>query len=258
MVRVVTTKTRNVTAPAGYDPSQFPAFAVTVDVVILTMSDGRLHVLLVRRGVAPFKGIWAIPGGFKRPTETLDEAAKRELAEETGVDSASLLTQFGAYGDPGRDPRMNVVTVAYLAVLREVGAVVAGTDAAAAALVPVSDALNGKIVLAFDHAQIVRDAVERVRVDLGLTGIATAFVGPTFTMAELRAVYEAVWGVHLDGANFRRSVVSENGWVIPTGRRARPGAPGGKPAELYRAGRMWKYGSPIRRSQPDQKRKGDS
>jgi 8-oxo-dGTP diphosphatase len=221
-----------------------------VDVVILTLVDSRLHVLLVRRGVAPFKGMWAIPGGFKRPTETLDEAAKRELAQETGVDSASLLTQFGAYGDPGRDPRMNVVTVAYLAVLRDVGAIVAGTDAAEAALVPVSEALNGKLEVAFDHAKIVLDAVERVRVDLELTGIATAFVGPTFTIAELRAVFEAVWGVHLDGANFRRSVVAEDGWVIPTGRRARPGAPGGKPAELYRAGRMWKYASPIRRSQP--------
>src|SRR5450759_2945805 len=109
------------------------------------MSNKRLHVLLVRRGVAPFEGMWAIPGGFKRPTETLDEAANRELAEETGVDRASLLTQFGAYGDPGRDPRMNVVTIAYLAVLREAGAVVAGTDAADAALIPVSEALNGKI-----------------------------------------------------------------------------------------------------------------
>jgi 8-oxo-dGTP diphosphatase len=226
---------------------------VTADVVILTLVDSRLHVLLVRRGVAPFKGMWAIPGGFKRPTETLDEAAKRELAQETGVDSASLLTQFGAYGDPGRDPRMNVVTVAYLAVLRDVGAIVAGTDAAEAALVPVSEALNGKLEVAFDHAKIVLDAVERVRVDLELTGIATAFVGPTFTIAELRAVFEAVWGVHLDGANFRRSVVAEDGWVIPTGRRARPGAPGGKPAELYRAGRMWKYASPIRRSQPAEK-----
>src|SRR5712691_1987362 len=124
------------------------------------MSDSRLRVLLVRRGVAPFAGMWAIPGGFKRPTETLDEAAKRELLQETGVDGASLLlTQFGAYGDPGRDPRMNVVTVAYLAVLREVDGVVAGADAAAAALVPVSEALNGKIELAFDHAQIVRDAI---------------------------------------------------------------------------------------------------
>jgi 8-oxo-dGTP diphosphatase len=242
----VTTKARDSRVPAGYDPSQFPAFAVTVDIVILTMSYGRLHVLLVRRGVQPFEGMWAIPGGFKRPTESLDEAAKRELVEETGVDGASLLTQFGAYGDPGRDPRMSVVTVAYLAVLRDVGEVVAGTDAAAAELAPVSDVEKGKIDLAFDHGQIVRDAVERVRVDLELRGIATAFVGPTFTLAELRSVYEAVWGVQLDSANFRRSVLAEDGWVIPTGRRAQPGASGGKPAELYRAGRMWKHGGPIR------------
>jgi 8-oxo-dGTP diphosphatase len=249
----VATKTGGAKTPAPYDPSQFPAFAVTVDVVILTMLDGRLCVLLVRRGVAPFEGMWAIPGGFKRPHETLDEAARRELVEETGVDSANLLTQFGAYGDPGRDPRMNVVTVAYLAVLRDVGGIAAGTDAAAAALVPVSEAVNGKLELAFDHARILRGALERVRVDLDLSGIATAFVGPTFTVAELRAVYEAVWGVRLDGANFRRSIVTEDGWVIPTGRRARPGATGGKPAELYRAGRMWRHGSPIRRPPPTEK-----
>jgi len=254
----VATKTRDARRVPEYNSSRYPAFAVTVDVVILTMSGSRLHVLLVRRGVPPYEGMWAIPGGFKRPSESLNEAAKRELAAETGVDSASLLTQFGAYGDPGRDPRMNVVTVAYLAVLREVGAIVPGTDAAEAALIPVSDVLNGKILLAFDHARIVSDAVERVRVDLDLTGAATAFVGPTFTFAELRAVYEAVWGVQLDGANFRRSLVGEDGWVIPTGRRARPGANGGKPAELYRAGRMWKHGSPIRRSQPNARRKGDS
>lgn len=253
----MTTKTTDPGVPPQYDPSRFPAFAVTVDMVILTMSDSRLHVLLVRRGVAPFKGMWAIPGGFKRPTESLGEAAKRELAQETGVDSASLLTQFGAYGDPGRDPRMNVVTVAYLAVLRDVGSVVAGTDAAAAALQPVSEALNGKLELAFDHAQILRDAVERVRVDLELTGIATAFVGPAFTLAELRAVYEAVWGVHLDGANFRRSVVAQDGWVIPTGRRTRPGSTGGKPAELYRAGRMWRRGGPIRHPESPDKGKGN-
>jgi 8-oxo-dGTP diphosphatase len=252
----VATKTSDPGVPADYDPSQFPAFAVTVDVVILTMSDSRLHVLLVRRGVAPFEGVWAIPGGFKRPTETLDEAAKRELAEETGIDAA-MLTQLGAYGDPGRDPRMNVVTIAYLAVLRDVHGIAAGTDAAAAALVPVSDPLDGKIELAFDHAQIVRDAVERVRVDLELRGIATAFVGPTFTLAELRAVYEAVWGVQLDAANFRRSIVADDGWVIPTGRRARPGATGGKPAELYRAGQLWKHGGPIRYPQPTEKKRGN-
>src|ERR1700686_1607871 len=155
-VKVVTTKTGGERAPAGYDPSQFPAFAVTVDIVILTMSDSRPHVLLVSRGVAPFKVRWAIPGGFRRPGETLDQAAKRELAEDTGVDSASLLTQFGAYGDPGRDPRMNVVTVAYLAVLRDVGAIVAGSDAAHAALIPVAEALNGRVELGFDHARIGR------------------------------------------------------------------------------------------------------
>jgi 8-oxo-dGTP diphosphatase len=191
--------------------------------------------------------MWAIPGGFNLPTETLDEAAGRELAEETGVDAASLLTQFGAYGDPARDPRMNVVTVGYLAVLRDVGTVIAGTDAAEAALVPVTDVLAGRVELAFDHLHIVRDAIARVRIDLEVTGVATAFVGPTFTLAELRAVYEAIWGVHLDGANFRRSVVAETGWVIPTGRRARSGAAGGKPAELFKAGRAWKHGGPIRR-----------
>jgi len=241
------TKTRDAAIPIGYDPASFPAFAVTVDVVILTMSEGNLHILLVRRGEAPFADMWAIPGGFKRPTETLDDAAKRELAEETGVDAASLLTQFGAYGDPGRDPRMNVVTVGYVAVLRDVGAVVAGTDAADAALVPVSAILNGTIELAFDHVRIARDAVERVRVELEVTGIAAAFVGPTFTLAELRAVYEAVWGVQLDAANFRRSVAGESDWVIPTGRRSRPGPAGGRPAELYRAGRAWNHGGPIHR-----------
>jgi 8-oxo-dGTP diphosphatase len=243
---VVSTKTG---VPASYDPSAFPAFAVTVDIVILTMSDNVLHVLLVRRGEDPFQGMWAIPGGFKRPAETLDEAAKRELSEETGVDAASLLTQFGAYGDPGRDPRMNVVTVAYLAVLRDVGSVVAGSDAADAALVPASDVLNGELELAFDHLPIVRDAIERVRVELEVSGIATAFVGTTFTMAELRAVYEAIWGVQLDAANFRRSVVSDDGWVIPTGQHARPGPSGGRPAELYRAGRAWSHGGPIQRLQ---------
>jgi 8-oxo-dGTP diphosphatase len=250
----VTSKTRDSGLPVGYDPSQFPAFAVTVDVVILTMSEGTLHMLLVRRGEAPFQGMWAIPGGFKRPPETLDEAARRELVEETGVDVPSLLTQFGAYGDPERDPRMNVVTVAYLAVLRDVGAVVAGTDAADAALVPVSDVLKGRIDLAFDHLRIVRDAIERVRIELEVSGIATAFVGTTFTLAELRAVYEAIWGVQLDAANFRRSIVSEHGWVIPTGRRARPGSAGGRPAELYRAGRAWSRGGPIHRFQREERK----
>jgi 8-oxo-dGTP diphosphatase len=239
-------------APAGYDPRAFPAFAVTVDVVILTLREGTLQVLLVERGEEPFKGRWAVPGGFKRPTETLDEAAARELAEETGMEAAPLLHQFGAYGDPERDPRMNVVTVGYLAVLRDLPAPVAGTDAAAAAFVPVAEVLDGSRELAFDHGVIVRDAIDRVRLELEVSGLATAFVGDTFTLAELRAVYEAVWGVRLDAANFRRSVADDD-WVVPTGRRTRPGPSGGRPAELYRAGIAWRTGGPIhreRRSQP--------
>ena len=249
------TRTSGAEVPEGYDPSHYPAFAVTVDVVILTMDEGTLKVLLVRRGGPPFAGVWAIPGGFKRPDETLDEAAKRELAEETGVDTAGLLTQFGAYGDPGRDPRMNVVTVGYLAVVRDVGLIAAGSDAADASLVPVGDVLEDRIDLAFDHLRIVHDGIERVRVELEVSGIATAFVGTTFTMAELRAVYEAVWGMQLDAANFRRSIVSAEGWVMPTGRRARPGSAGGRPAELYRAGRAWSHGGPIHRTPRNDERK---
>jgi 8-oxo-dGTP diphosphatase len=244
----MTTRTPDAKLPVGYDPRAVPTFAVTVDVVILTMAAGVLHTLLVRRGQEPFRGMWAIPGGFKRPDETLDAAARRELAEETGVDVPSLLTQFGAYGDPGRDPRTNVVTVGYLAVLRDVGKVVAGTDASHASLVPVAEILEERVELAFDHLRIVRDAIERVRVELEVSGIATAFVGTTFTMAELRAVYEAIWGVQLDAANFRRTLVGEEGWVIPTGRRARSGPGGGRPAELFRSGRAWKHGAPIQRN----------
>ncbi len=97
----MTTRTRNVTVPVDYDPSEFPAFAVTVDVVILTMSEGLLHVLLVCRGEAPFEGMWAMPGGFKRPGETLDEAAKRELREETGVDAATRSPSSAPTAIPG-------------------------------------------------------------------------------------------------------------------------------------------------------------
>jgi len=233
-------------APAGYDPSRYPVFAVTVDTVIVTLHDRELKVLLVRRGKPPFERMWAIPGGFKLPTETLDEAARRELAEETGVDASSLLTQLGAYGDPGRDPRMNVVTVAYVAVLRDVDEVVAGTDASDARLFRVSDVMNGRMHLAFDHLRIVGDALERVRAELGRFHVATMFLGETFTLGELRGVYDAVWGVRLDPANFRRSVTADD-WVVPTGELAPSGHAGGKPAELYRPGDASADGSPVRR-----------
>src|SRR5262245_6290457 len=194
-------------SPKGYDTSAFPPFAVTVDVVILTMVEGRLHVLLVRRNADPYAGAWALPGGFKRPDETLDEAAARELREETGVTAPKHLAQFGAYGDPGRDPRTNVVTVAYLAVTPEVGAILAGSDADEAQLWPVAEAVQ-QLELAFDHHRILADAVERAAEKLEQTDLATAFVGPTFTLSELQNVYEELWDADIDPANFRRSLAT--------------------------------------------------
>lgn len=236
--------------PPEYDPGAFPPFAVTVDIVILTLVGDRLHVLLVERAGDPYQGCWALPGGFKRPDETLDEAAARELREETGVDAAAHLGQLGAYGDPGRDPRTNVVTIAYLAVLRDVGEIEAGTDARAARLWPVEAALGGAMDLAFDHERILRDAVEQARRDLETTSLATAFVGPAFTLTELRTVFEAFWGHRYDPGNFHRRLTAEPGWVEPTDERAAPGPSGGKPARRYRAGGAWYHGAPLRRPRP--------
>ena len=233
-------------APKGYRPDAFPPFAVTVDVVILTVVAGRLEVLLVKRDADPYAGSWALPGGFKRTDETLDEAAVRELSEETGVDAARRLTQFGCYGDPGRDPRMDVVTVAYFAIVADVGTLSAGTDAADAGLWPAVDVVDGRLDVAFDHRRIVTDAVERTRIDLETSDLATAFVAPEFTIRELRGVYEAVWDTEFDPANFRRSVLKDAA-VRPTGGRALSGSDGGRPSELYRASASWDATSPVQR-----------
>lgn len=219
---------------AGYDPRAFPPVAVTVDVAVLTIVAGALHVVLVERGEAPHAGEWALPGGFVHPDETLDEAAARELAEETGVRTPGHLEQFGAYGDPDRDPRMRVVTVAYLAIVRKVGPLRPGTDAARAELVPVAelaDPRHGR-TLAFDHQKILDDGIEFAKRKLASTSLATAFVGPEFTMGDLRRVYEVAWGVELDPGNFRRKVLASEGFVQPTGRVAPPTS-SGRPSEVY-------------------------
>ena len=242
----------------GYDASSFPSFAVTVDVVILTMVGGRLHVLLVRRHADPYADAWALPGGFKRTDETLDQAAARELREETGVVAPKHLAQFGAYGDPGRDPRTNVVTVAYLAVTPDVGEIFAGSDADAAQLWPVAHAIS-QLDLAFDHRRILADAVERAAEQLEQSDLATAFVGPTFTLSELQNVFEELWDADIDPANFRRSLstlpptpapampAAQAAYVEPTGERADSGPRGGRPPELFRAGSAWKAQPPLRR-----------
>ncbi len=229
---------------------------MTVDVVILTIADGQLSVLLVRRGGAPFKDHWALPGGFKRPDETLDRAARRELLEEAGIDAPAHLAQLQAYGDPGRDERTNVVSIAYLAVVRELAPPAPGGDAIEAKVFPISQALAARVRLAFDHTRILKDAVERLGAEFETSGLATAFVGPTFTLSELRSVYETVWGMPLDAANFRRSLISaEERFVEPTGQTAAPGPEGGRPPELFRSTPQWSAGPPVKRTR---KRSGSS
>src|SRR5215472_4889557 len=244
---------------ADYDPLRYDPVAVTVDVVALTIRDGRLQVLLVRRGEPPHEGRCARTGDFVRSQEDLLEAAARELAEETGLlaDAAEQpgrvhLEQLGTYGTPGRDPRMRVVSVAYLAFGPEMPDSRAGGDAAAAAWVGV-DALGlpeavrpGRPVvqrpgttrrLAFDHASILADGLERARSKLEYAPLATAFLGEEFTTPELRAVYEAVWGEELHAGNFHRKVLSVPGFVDSVGATTERGGPRGGPrARLYRAG----------------------
>ena len=196
-------------APASsrYDPRRFPPFAVTVDVGVFTIQDEALHVLLIGRAEEPFKGALALPGGFVKPDEDLDQAAARELAEETGLrDGSWHLEQLGSYGAPDRDPRMRVVTVAYWAICADLPAPRAGGDAAAAILVPVAEIESGNVRLAFDHERIVRDAVERTRSKLEYTALAAKFCPPEFTIAQLRRVFEAVWSMRLDPGNFQRNV----------------------------------------------------
>lgn len=220
---------------------------VAVDLVIFTVRCGRLHVLLIERGNTPFRGHRALPGGFVRDGETLDEAARRELREETGVAGDDLhLEQLRAYGDPDRDPRGRVVTIAYLALGPDLPVPQAGTDASDAHWTPVSDVLDGQVTLAFDHEVILRDGLERARSQLEHTTIAAAFCREPFTIADLRRIYEAVWGVPLDPSNFRRKVLKTEGFVVPIGERRPPSI--GRPAALFRRGPAETLTPPLTRA----------
>ena len=223
---------------SDYDPSAYPPFAVTVDVVVFTIVDDVLQVVLVRRGEPPFKDRWALPGGFVRPDEAPREAARRELAEETEVKlglEPDKLEQLRTYGEPDRDPRMRVVTVAYWTILADVGDLVGGGDAAEAALVPVVEIERGEWRLAFDHRTIVLDGVERAMSRLEYTNEATRFCPPEFTIRQLRRVYEAVWGAEFDQGNFQRKVRSEPAFVRDLGRTTDPSGSRGRPAALFSA-----------------------
>ncbi|GLZ35105.1 NUDIX hydrolase [Lentzea sp. NBRC 105346] len=224
-----------------------PAVLLAVDLVILTLRAGELHVLLVERGVEPYLGRRALPGGFlNNAEEDILAAAHRELREEADLDGTSLyLEQLGAYGTPGRDPRGRVVSIAYLAIAPGLPEPVAGTDASGASWQPVDAVIAGRLRLAFDHDQIVADGVERARAKLEHTSLATAFCGDTFTIAELQQVYEAVWGVGLDPRNFYRKVQGVPGFIAEAGPDRRTTK--GRPARLFRAGVRRTLQPPITR-----------
>lgn len=209
---------------------------LTVDLVILTLRQGRLCVLLVERGEDPHQGMRALPGGFlNHAGEEILDAAHRELSEETALAAGWVhLEQLAVYGGAGRDPRGRVVSVAHLAIAPGLPEPVAGTDAMGAAWVPAEGVLSGEVELAFDHRRIVTDGIERARTKLEFSSLATAFCAELFTIAELQQVYEAVWGTALDTRNFYRKVHAVKGFVIPAGSGRR--STGGRPARLYRAG----------------------
>ncbi len=209
--------------------------SVTVDLVILTIREQTLRVLLVRRGIPPYQGRWALPGGLLEEGEDLDQAAVRELAEETGLAMVDVhLEQLRTYGTPGRDPRGRVVTVAHLALAPDLPTPTAGSDASHAEWRVVHQALGARSRLAFDHRTILADGVERARSKLEYTPLGTAFCPETFTVGELRRVYEAVWGRALDPRNFHRKVTGSPGFLVDTGERTN--RDGGRPARLYRRG----------------------
>ncbi|HPF80442.1 NUDIX hydrolase [Nostocoides australiense] len=224
--------------------SDHPPFAVTVDLAVFTIHEGTLAVLLVRRGEDPFAGHWALPGGFVEIDEDAATAAWRELAEETGLERFSgHLEQLATYSRPDRDPRMRVVSVAHVAFAPGLARHVptAGSDAAAARWWPVEDlGLDGadetSVELAFDHAEILRDALERVRSKIEYTTLAAQFVEEPFTLADLRRVYAAVWGAAPDLGNFRRKVLSTPGFVVATEDRDSGDGRSGRPALLYQRG----------------------
>lgn len=220
-------------ANLDYDPRDYPPFAVTVDIVVFTIRDDRLQLVLIKRDEAPFKGAWALPGGFVLHDEDLDVAARRELREETRLRlDPTHLAQLKTYGRPGRDPRMRIVTVAWWAIVPGLADPRPGTDAVATRWGDVNGAAQGEIELAFDHRQIVIDALEAARSEIEQTALAASFLSERFRISELRRVYETIWGTKLEPGNFQRKVRGLDGFIEPANAGLSEGSDG-RPAELF-------------------------
>jgi 8-oxo-dGTP diphosphatase len=206
---------------------QYPRAALTVDCVVFGFDEGDLKVLLIERGLEPFKGRWALPGGFVRVDETVDAAARRELAEEAGLTSV-FLEQLYTFGEINRDPRERVVSVAYYALVKlSEHEAKAATDAANAKWFPVSKVPK----LAFDHADILATAIERLKGKVRYQPIGFELLPPKFTLSQLQHLYEAVLGAELDKRNFRKKVLSF-GLLVPLKEAQMVGRH--RPAQLFR------------------------
>ena len=183
----------NVTDPT-HNPSDYPPFGVTVDLVVFSIINKSLRILLIQRDQTPFLGKWALPGGFVLPHENLEQAARRELAEETNIGKeVGHLEQLGTYGEPDRDPRQRVVTVAYWGIAHDLPEPQGGGDARYAEHVPVAEIASGNIRLAFDHNKILTDAIKRLHHKVSYTPLATRFCANEFTISELRSAYDTIW-----------------------------------------------------------------
>ena len=183
---------------------EYPRPALTVDCVVFGMDEGDLKVLLIKRGVEPFAGKWALPGGFVRMEESLDDAARRELEEEAGI-RPSHLEQLYTFGEPGRDPRGRVVTVAYFALVKlSDHRVHASTDAREAAWFSVWDTPK----LAFDHGDILGTALQRLKGKVRYQPIGFELLPPKFTLTQLQRLYEVILERQLDKRNFRKKILS--------------------------------------------------
>ena len=210
-----------------YDVSQYDRPSVTVDVIVFTLRRGSLQVLLIQRKHWPAAGKWAIPGGFVHIQESLEDAARRELAEETGVDDPDVyLEQLYTFGDPGRDPRTRVITVSYFALIcSDRLRLYAGSDAVAAEWFPAYDLPS----LAFDHADILTYALRRLRYKLEYRAVAFQLLPETFTLTELQEAYQHILNEQLDKRNFRRKVLAAG--VLEETLYVRGGVH--RPAKLY-------------------------
>lgn len=182
---------------------EFPRAALTVDIVVFALDEEELRVMLIQRGIEPFEGQWAIPGGFVNVDEELEEAARRELVEETGLKGV-FLEQLYTYGAVNRDPRDRVVTVAYYVLVNLEGhAIVASTDARNAAWFSINDLPK----LAFDHEKILGDALERLRGKVRYQPIGFELLPSKFPLRQLQHLYEIVLDTSLDKRNFRKKIL---------------------------------------------------